>query len=349
MEQGIDWGSEAELIGRMVRKSYGVQGNNGPTLHNRRRHCKVPGRLGPLISLLATALSADNLRQMNRDWVKLGSEIAIENYFAKIIKAVAMEELVAIAFQGALQILRETLCDHFRDAVRDQVMRGVLSATALNISNIIRVLNEGVKTFTLGLIAQLAFDGLSYFSTEREKRPEIGIYIKNKVFSAVVTGIIGSMIVVITPAHLGLLGVALGTIASGIITAFLAAQEHASYSTGQPLWKIIMEAPFRAVSSIFALAPAPKEDLEWHGDNLDDEDIPRDMCCPITHALFVDPVVLKGQIYERRAVLEWIEMKGTHPLDNSMVVTVDDLHYCQRMAGLVSRFAAERDLALVPA
>lgn len=149
-----------------------------------------------------------------------------------------------MAFQGGLQILRETLYEYFRDAVRDQIMRGVLSGSASHMAELIQVLNEGVKTLTLGLIAQLAFDALAYFSAEREKRPEMGLYIKNKVFSAVVTGIVGSMIVVVTPVNLGLLGVALGTIASGIVTAFLAAQVSFTLHTHSPHAPFLSSYPF---------------------------------------------------------------------------------------------------------
>jgi len=60
-----------------------------------------------------------------------------------------------------------------------------------------------------------------------------------------------------------------------------------------------------------------------------DSDVPdiEEITCPITHCLFVDPVMLVGDmhVYSRRAIEEWLRRNNTSPLHNVEMLTQKDL------------------------
>lgn len=50
--------------------------------------------------------------------------------------------------------------------------------------------------------------------------------------------------------------------------------------------------------------------------------IPRDLCCPITHLIMVDPVKNEhGKTYERSAILKWYEKNNSDPLMRGKIIT----------------------------
>jgi hypothetical protein len=42
---------------------------------------------------------------------------------------------------------------------------------------------------------------------------------------------------------------------------------------------------------------------------------PDELCCPITFELFCDPVsTIRGQTYERKAIIDWLRKSATDPI-----------------------------------
>lgn len=61
------------------------------------------------------------------------------------------------------------------------------------------------------------------------------------------------------------------------------------------------------------------------------------LTCPITLQVFRDPVVAKdGHVYERSAIVRWIEIHGTSPLTREPL-TVEDLQSDEYLKYLASR------------
>ena len=63
-----------------------------------------------------------------------------------------------------------------------------------------------------------------------------------------------------------------------------------------------------ADSRVSAESPAP----EW-------------MLCPLTHAVFVDPVLCRGdgQTYERSAITQWLAASDTSPVTGQPLASLD--------------------------
>lgn len=54
----------------------------------------------------------------------------------------------------------------------------------------------------------------------------------------------------------------------------------------------------------------------------DNEGVPRQLLCPITHELMVDPVVAEdGHTYERSAIVEWFRNRNSSPMTNEQLST----------------------------
>jgi len=54
------------------------------------------------------------------------------------------------------------------------------------------------------------------------------------------------------------------------------------------------------------------------------EEAPLDLCCPITLALYIDPVqTIKGQTYERAAIEDWFKTHKTDPMTGEALLTTD--------------------------
>ena len=52
------------------------------------------------------------------------------------------------------------------------------------------------------------------------------------------------------------------------------------------------------------------------------DEAPDELCCPITLALFVDPVqTIRGQTYERAAIEDWFTTHKTDPMTGETLVT----------------------------
>jgi hypothetical protein len=50
------------------------------------------------------------------------------------------------------------------------------------------------------------------------------------------------------------------------------------------------------------------------------EQVSEALCCPITHEVFVDPVVAAdGITYERRAIVDWLSTHNTSPMTNTVL------------------------------
>jgi len=49
-------------------------------------------------------------------------------------------------------------------------------------------------------------------------------------------------------------------------------------------------------------------------------DYPEDLCCPISHELMIDPVIINdGHTYERNNILEWFRTSNKSPLTNEYI------------------------------
>jgi hypothetical protein len=60
---------------------------------------------------------------------------------------------------------------------------------------------------------------------------------------------------------------------------------------------------------------------------------PSHLCCPITHEMFVEPVVLEtGHMYEREKIKEWLQNNNTDPNTNVQLIT-------RRMTPVVAKIA----------
>ena len=58
--------------------------------------------------------------------------------------------------------------------------------------------------------------------------------------------------------------------------------------------------------------------------NLPFEEAPINLCCPITLALYIDPVqTIKGQTYERAAIEDWFKTHNTDPMTGEALLTTD--------------------------
>ena len=52
------------------------------------------------------------------------------------------------------------------------------------------------------------------------------------------------------------------------------------------------------------------------------DEAPDELCCPITLALFVDPVqTVRGQTYERAAIEDWFTTHKTDPMTGETLIT----------------------------
>lgn len=91
---------------------------------------------------------------------------------------------------------------------------------------------------------------------------------------------------------------------------------------------------------------ACQEALCW--DDPKDVEVPIDLICPITSALFVSPVVLHGAVFEEFAVRRWVEKTSRHPTLQDVQCTTSDLEHASDVANLCSRFGAAHGLQLRP-
>ena len=76
--------------------------------------------------------------------------------------------------------------------------------------------------------------------------------------------------------------------------------------------------PSPVLKSTAACAPV---DTNAHAE-LPFDDAPIELCCPITLALFVDPVqTIRGQTYERAAIEDWLTTHKTDPMTGEALLT----------------------------
>ncbi|KAK9838873.1 hypothetical protein WJX74_004999 [Apatococcus lobatus] len=86
--------------------------------------------------------------------------------------------------------------------------------------------------------------------------------------------------------------------------------------------------------------PVAKEmslDLEMKGSNL---------VCPISRTVMVEPVLLKGQLYERYWIEEWLIKTGTDAFNEP--ASLDQLRPCPRATAIIINWAASEGLRLRP-
>lgn len=74
---------------------------------------------------------------------------------------------------------------------------------------------------------------------------------------------------------------------------------------------------------------------------------PPDLCCPISHTLFVKPVILFDQVFEKKEIEHWIATQGVHPYDPTVRVSLRSLKPCYEMEALVYRFAKAHNILLM--
>ena len=67
------------------------------------------------------------------------------------------------------------------------------------------------------------------------------------------------------------------------------------------------------------------------------------LICPITHQLPVDPYYcqLDGQVYERKAILEWIKKNNISPIDRDCVISEEELTFSRRTHQQIESFIEE--------
>ncbi|KAA6428610.1 MAG: hypothetical protein FRX49_01485 [Trebouxia sp. A1-2] len=70
-----------------------------------------------------------------------------------------------------------------------------------------------------------------------------------------------------------------------------------------------------------------------------------DMCCPITHAVFVEPCSLHGHFFERSELEAWVKMHHTNPMTREHAY-LNDIKASQPMRNLVVEFAQAHNLRL---
>ena len=76
--------------------------------------------------------------------------------------------------------------------------------------------------------------------------------------------------------------------------------------------------PSPVLKSTAACAPV---DTNAHAE-LPFDEAPDELCCPITLALFVDPVqTVRGQTYERAAIEDWFTTHKTDPMTGETLIT----------------------------
>jgi len=86
--------------------------------------------------------------------------------------------------------------------------------------------------------------------------------------------------------------------------------------------------------------PSPSHPAsEDQKDRIDEEDIPEQYICPITQEIMKDPVTCKdGSTYERSAIEDWIEKKGTSPLTREPL-TKAQVYPARALKGLIESFS----------
>ena len=76
--------------------------------------------------------------------------------------------------------------------------------------------------------------------------------------------------------------------------------------------------PSPVLKSTAACAPV---DTNAHA-KLPFDEAPDELCCPITLALFVDPLkTIRGQTYERAAIEDWFTTHKTYPMKGETLIT----------------------------
>jgi len=84
-----------------------------------------------------------------------------------------------------------------------------------------------------------------------------------------------------------------------------------------------------------------REKIELVGDPL-----PRDLMCPVTAEIFVDPVVIAdGHTYERIAILQWFKKKYTSPVTNLPVdpsIVVPNTSFREQVLALQEKYLKDR-------
>lgn len=73
-------------------------------------------------------------------------------------------------------------------------------------------------------------------------------------------------------------------------------------------------------------------------------DVPVEMTCPLSHALFFDSVELLGTLYERECIRQWIILKGTCPLSRK-TVNLSMLEDAPDMRRLCFEFAISNNIS----
>ncbi len=91
--------------------------------------------------------------------------------------------------------------------------------------------------------------------------------------------------------------------------------------------------------------------------SIQNEDISseKNLICPITHKIFQDPVLASdGHVYEREAIVKWIETNGTSPI-TLQPLHIDDLlpeenikQLCQRQEIPVTYSTRNEEVTLTP-
>lgn len=91
--------------------------------------------------------------------------------------------------------------------------------------------------------------------------------------------------------------------------------------------------------------------------SIQNEQIPseKNLICPITHTIFQDPVLATdGHVYEREAIVKWIETNGTSPITLEPL-HIDDLlpeenikQLCQRQQISVTYSTGNEEVILPP-
>jgi len=74
--------------------------------------------------------------------------------------------------------------------------------------------------------------------------------------------------------------------------------------------------------------------------------IPRDMICPITHLLFVDPVEISGMIFERSAAWIWITKTKKHPMLDEPC-DLENIRDAPEMKKLIKEFTLAHNIQLI--
>eukprot|EP00966_Prymnesium_polylepis_P202532 4692060-Prymnesium_polylepis.1 len=93
---------------------------------------------------------------------------------------------------------------------------------------------------------------------------------------------------------------------------------------------VVAVPPSPVLKSTAACAPV---DTNAHA-ALPFEEAPDELCCPITLALFVDPVqAVRGQTYERTAFEDWFTTHKTDPMTGENLFTTTMARDRQRTAG----------------